>query len=111
MASRKKLPERWHKEKQASRAIQVAFDLGEKVQNVIRREALERGINPSDRIREILGLKVNAKPKRLRLSISLAEADFDVLAKEFDLDPDDRVSIKQKAAERLLQHVDTQDSK
>ncbi len=110
MASRKKLPDRWHKEKQASRAVQVAFDLGEKVQTVIRREALERGINPSDRIRQILGLKVNAKPKRLRLSISLAETDFANLAEEFGLDPADRVSIKQKAAERLVQHVDSQDN-
>ncbi len=101
-----KLPERWRKEKQATRAVQVAFDLGERVQNAIRQEALDRGINPSDRVREILGLKVSAKPKRVRLSISLAEQDFESLADSFGLDPSDRIGIKQMAAERLIAHVE-----
>jgi len=106
MASSKKLPERWRKEKRATRAVQVAFDLGERVQHAIRQEALDHGLNPSDRIREILGLKVTAKPKRLRLSISLADADFEELAETFDLPADDRIGIKQMAAERLVAHVD-----
>lgn len=107
MASRSKLPERWRKEKQASRAVQVAFDIEERMQNVIRREAIDRGINPSDRVREILGLRTNAKPKRLRLSISLTEDDFATLAEAFEIDPDDRIAIKQLAAERLVEHVQT----
>ncbi len=106
MAQDGKLPERWRREKRASRAVQVAFDVGERVQNVIRREAVEQGLNPPDRVRQILGLPVNARPKRVRLSISLADEDFEALAREFNLDPGDRIGIKQKAAERLIAHVD-----
>ena len=111
MASRKNLPERWRKEKQATKAVQVAFDLDEQIQKIIRREAIDKGMNPSDRVREILGLKVNAKPVRLRLSISLADEDFASLAESFGVDEDDRVGIKQKAAERLIEHVETRRKK
>lgn len=45
------------------------------------------------------------KPKRLRLSISLSNEDFEDLAKRFNLNADDRVQIKRYAAELLMQHV------
>lgn len=110
MPSRKKPgkaaePPQWDKERRAVRAVQVAFDLDEKVQQVIRQEALDLGLNPSDRIRQILGLAVVSKPKRLRLSISLGESDLKALAERFDLSEEDRVSIKQQAAEELVSHV------
>ena len=105
MTDKKKLPDRWRKENKATRAVQVAFDLDERIQKVIRREAIDRGINPPDRVREILGLKVNTKPVRLRLSISLGDDDFSTLAEHFGVDATDRVGIKQKAAERLVAYV------
>ena len=52
--------DKWDKEKKAAKAVQVAFDLGQEVSHHIRYEALEKGINPPDRIREILGLPVNS---------------------------------------------------
>ena len=97
--------DKWAKEKSAARAVQVAFDLGQEVSYQIRVEALEKGINPPDRIREILGLPVNSKPVRPRLSISLTEDDFQQLAKEFDLDSSDKLRIRQLAAEKLIQHL------
>ena len=97
--------DKWAKEKSAARAVQVAFDLGQEVSYQIRVEALEKGINPPDRIREILGLPVNSKPVRPRLSISLTEDDFQQLAKEFDLDSSDKLRIRQLAAEKLVQHL------
>ena len=107
MAARKtkRQPAHWEKERQAIRAVQVAFDLDEQVQLAIRQEALDLGVNASDRIRQILGLEVPRRPKRVRLSISLGEADFHTLAKRFKLDEDDRVSIKQQASEALVEHV------
>lgn len=102
---KKKITEKWEKEKKAVRATQVAFDVGEKVQQAIRREAVNHNLAPSDCIRTILGLKTTHKPKRLRLSVSLTESDFEVLAARFDLDPEDRLAIKHKAAELLIEHV------
>ncbi len=100
--------DKWQKERQAARAVQIAFDLGHEVSYLIRTEALERGINPPDRIRQILGLPVSSKPIRPRLSISLTEEDFAQLATEFGVDPSDKLKIRQIAAERLLEHLDNQ---
>ena len=80
-----KQPAQWEKERRAARAVQVAFDLEEQVQQVIRQEALDLGINASDRIRHILGLELPRRPKRVRLSISLGETDFQTLAERFEL--------------------------
>lgn len=104
MIKKQQITEKWAKEKQAVRATQVAFDLAEKVQYHIRRQALEENLTPSDYIRKVLGLKVSAKPKRLRLSISLSADEMIQLAENYDLSPDDRVAIKQKAAEVLIAH-------
>ena len=99
--------DKWQKGRQAARAVQIAFDLGHEVSYLIRTEALERGINPPDRIRQILGLPVNSKPVRPRLSISLTEEDFRQLAAEFGVDPSDKLKIRQIAAEKLLEHLES----
>ena len=97
--------DKWDKEKRSIKAVQVAFDLGNEVNQQIRFEALEQGINPSDRVRQILGLPVNARPVRPRLSISLSEADFALLATRFTVAADDRLKIRQIAAEKLVEHL------
>lgn len=97
--------DKWEKERTAARAVQVAFDLGHDVSYQIRSEALQRGLNPPDRIREILGLPLSNKPIRPRLSISLTDRDFELLAEAFDVDVSDRLRIRQIAAERLLEHL------
>lgn len=102
---KRKIPKKWEAEKKAIKATQVAFDVGEKIQYVIRKEALDRSINPSDRIRQILGLKVSHKPKRLRLSISLSDDDMAYLAKVYKLEETDPVEVKRRAAEKLVEHV------
>ena len=100
-----KIPKKWAKENKAVKATQVAFDVGEHVQYVIRKEALDRNINPSDRIRQILGLKVSRKPKRLRLSISLSDDDLGFLADSYQLTKRDTVEVKKRAAEKLIRHA------
>ncbi|MFT7686761.1 MAG: hypothetical protein ACI9FB_002107 [Candidatus Azotimanducaceae bacterium] len=102
--------DKWDKEKKAVKAVQVAFDLGEEVSHHIRLEALQKGINPPDRIREILGLPVNSKPVRPRLSISLTDDDFEKLASSFGVSTDDKLRIRQFAAEKLIANLsDKQD--
>ena len=97
--------DKWDKEKKAVKAVQVAFDLGQEVSHHIRYEALQKGINPPDRIREILGLPVNSKPVRPRLSISLTEEDFAILADKFKVPMQDKLRIRRMAAEKLITHL------
>ena len=102
---------KWDNEKKAVKAVQIAFDVGDEVNRQIRLEALDQGINPPDRIRQILGLPVNKKPVRPRLSISLSDDDFVILADKFSIPLDDRLKIRQWAAEMLIAHLDTGESK
>ncbi|MFC3195880.1 hypothetical protein ACFODZ_16620 [Marinicella sediminis] len=102
---KRNLPAKWEAEKKAVRATQVAFDVGEQIQYVIRKEALDKNVNPSDRIRQILGLKVTRKPKRLRLSVSLSDEDLTFLAEQYQLEKYDTIEVKRRAAEQLVAHV------
>jgi len=102
---KRELPEKWKKEEKAIKAIQVAFDLDEKIQYIIRREALDMEINPSERIRQILGLSSNKTPQRPRLSISLKPADFDILAERYQVDVTDRRAIKNQASLELQKYA------
>lgn len=104
--TKKNMPEKWQKEAEAVKAVQVAFDLGEEIQEVIRREALEMGLNPSDRVRQILGLPVSRRAKRPRLSISLSSDDFIQLAGAYALEPDDKLGLKREAAQVLIDYVE-----
>ncbi len=104
--AKRELPEKWKKEVNAIKAIQVAFDLDEKVQYVIRREALEMDVNPSERMRQILGLTTHRVPQRPRLSISLKPEDFATLANRYNVDPTDKRSIKQQASIEIQKYAE-----
>ncbi len=101
----RKLPEKWQSSIKAVKAVQVAFDMDEKIQLAIRTQALQAGLSPSDQIRDILGLPTNKRPKRPRLTVSLAPADYEVLALKYDLLPEQQLEIKRKLMEELVQHV------
>jgi hypothetical protein len=101
--------DKWEGEKRAVKAVQIAFDVGDDVNRKIRLEAVQRGINPPDRVRQILGLPVTPKPVRPRLSISLSDDDFVLLAEEFGVAVDDKLKIRQLAAEKLIEHLESED--
>ena len=101
----RKLPEKWQSSIKAVKAVQVAFDMDEKIQLAIRTQALEAGLSPSDQIRDILGLPTNKRPKRPRLTVSLAPDDYDILALKYDLDPEQQLEIKRKLMDDLVKHV------
>lgn len=102
----RKLPEKWQSSVKAAKATQVAFDMDEKIQMAIRREALEEGMSPSDQIRTILGLPVNKRPKRPRLTVSLSPDDYLVLAEKYNLQPEQQLEIKKKLMADLIVHVE-----
>jgi len=104
--AKREVPEKWKNEEKAIKAIQVAFDIDEKVQYIIRREALEMDINPSERMRQIIGLEVNRVPQRPRLSISLKHEDFETLASRYNVDASDMRSIKQRASQEIQKYAE-----
>ena len=103
------MPDKWQSSVKAIKAVQVAFDMDEKIQLSIRKEALEAGLSPSDQIRDILGLTVNKRPKRPRLTVSLAPEDYQVLAEKYHLKAEQQLEIKRKLMDELIQHVNSGD--
>lgn len=101
----RKIPEKWQSSVKAAKATQVAFDMDEKIQLDIRKEALEVGLSPSDKIRDILGLPVNKKPKRPRLTVSLSAEDYVALGKKYQLAPEQQLEIKKKLMDDLIHYV------
>ena len=97
----RKLPEKWAKSAKAAKAVQVAFDMDEKVQYSIRQSALDEGISSSDQIRHILELPVTHKPKRPRLTVSLSTEDYEQLAARYGLAADQQLEIKRRVMEEL----------
>ncbi len=101
----RKVPEKWQSNLKAVKAVQVAFDMDERVQKEIRKAAVEANLSPSDQIRMILGLPVNKKPKRPRLTVSLSPDDYLVLGEKYGLKPDQQLEIKRKLMDELIEFV------
>ncbi len=101
----RKIPEKWQSSVKAIKAVQVAFDMDEKIQLSIRKQALEAGLSPSDQIRDILGLPINKRPKRPRLTVSLAPSDYEILAEKYHLSAEDQLEIKKKLMDDLITHI------
>ena len=101
----RKIPEKWQSSVKAIKAVQVAFDMDERIQLSIRKQALDAGLSPSDQIRDILGLPINKKPKRPRLTVSLAPSDYQLLADKYQLSADDQLEIKRKLMDDLISHI------
>jgi hypothetical protein len=97
----KVLPNKWKKSDKSIRAVQVAFEFNQAVFTVIREQANRQGVSFSDQIRSIIGLKAK-KPKRPRLTISLSEQDYEILAERYGLTPDDKTGIRQAIARELV---------
>lgn len=105
----KALPKKWQASDKAMRAVQVAFYVDEQVQNKIRHDACIKGISPSDMIRSITQLPVSSPPKRPRLTASLNQDDYQVLAERYGLDPTDTLEIKRHVMQELIEYA-TDDS-
>lgn len=103
----RKVPEKWQSNVKALKAVQVAFDMDERVQKEIRKAAVEANLSPSDQIRMILGLPVNKKPKRPRLTVSLNPNDYLLLGEKYGIAPEKQLDIKRKLMEELAMFEQT----
>lgn len=95
-------PDRWRSTDEAIRAVQVAFDVESTVLEAVRRAACESGLSTSDQIRMVLGLDVQRRPQRPRLTVSLTPADYVLLAQRYGLAPEDRLAIKEHVTRDLI---------
>ena len=94
----------WKSETKAIKATQVAFDISTEAQKRLKLKAIHNDLSPSDQMRQILGLP-SKKPIRPRLTISLSADDYVILAEHYGLNPDDKLAIKERAAEEIIDHV------
>lgn len=103
----KKTPERWQGSDAAIKAVQVAFDVNDRVLEAVRRAAFDSGLSTSDQIRTVLGLTVIRQPQRPRLTVSLSTQDYEVLARKYELLPENRLAIKERALAELIAFGET----
>lgn len=91
----------WSKEEQAVQAVQMAFDLSNDIQRAFRVSAALQDMTTSDMVRKVLQLPYRKGRARPRLTITLKDEDFDLLARKYGLDPQDRATIRQRVSEEL----------
>ena len=102
MAVKKKaLPKSWQKSEKSIRAVQVIFELDQKSSKSIRLAAIDNDLSFSDQIRDILGLHKKL-PVRPRLSVSLSDEDYQVLAKRYGLKVNDTEAIREAMKQELM---------
>ena len=95
-------PARWQGSDEALRAVQVAFDVETVVLEAVRHTAFECNLSTSDQIRSIIGLSVNRSPKRPRLTVTLTPEDYAALVVRYGLDVQDRLAIKERVTQELI---------
>lgn len=97
----KKIGNKFGKISEAVKATQIAFEIEYQVSLRIKELAAREGLTTSDQIRKIIGLPYS-HPKRPRLTVSLNDEDYKILAKKYDMDVLDLLGIKYKIMEELL---------
>ena len=101
MTDKPKLPKTWSGSEKSLRAVQVIFELELAESRALRIKAIEQDLSPSDYIRDIVGLP-RKKPVRPRLSISLSVDDYKMLAKRYNLQPDEKSAIRERIKQELV---------
>lgn len=91
----------WENQKKIIKATQIAFEMDQDIARSIRTMAAQEGLNPSDQIRKLIGLTYSP-PKRPRLTVSLRPDDYAQLAEKYGMDVEDRLGIKHRMMQELV---------
>jgi len=86
---------KWQKERATLRKLQIHFEFQQEVMKEIRYDAADARLNPSDIVRNILGLSYS-KVQRPRLGLSFSQDELKQLAHRYGLDCLDETQIKQR---------------
>jgi len=100
---------KWSDEHDALKKIQIHFEFQRDIMRIIRHEAAEKDLNPSDIIRQKLDLKYS-KIQRPRLGLSFNGDELETLTKRYNLDNIDEKEIKRCVLEEILS-IYTEDPK
>lgn len=93
---------RWASSDDAIRAVQVAFDVEMQVIEAVRYAAWENQLSPSDQIRKILDLPCVSKQVRPRLTVTLNDVDYALLAARFGVPAADKRAVKDALHQALI---------
>ena len=81
---------------------QVAIDLSPNGRKKLIIEAALEDMTPTEKARQALGLSIKTKKASPKLTLRLTEEDFNFLAKKYDVDPEDKLTIRNKVAEEIV---------
>jgi hypothetical protein len=95
-----KLSDKWSVETKALKKVQIHFSLKERLTKLIRHDAAEDNINPSDIIRKIVGLNYQ-RIQRPRIGLSFHQEDLEYLSKRYKLDLTSEKEIRQRVMEEI----------
>ncbi len=94
---------KWSDEQAALKKIQIHFEFQRDIMRIIRHEAADKDLNPSDIIRQKLNLQYS-KVQRPRLGLSFNSDELDLLAKRYNLDSINEKEIKRCVLEEMNKH-------
>ena len=97
---------KWSDEQAALKKIQIHFEFQRDIMRIIRHEAADKDLNPSDIIRQKLDLQYS-KIQRPRLGLSFNSEELSLLAKRYNLDSIDEKEIKRCVLEEMNEHYTT----
>ena len=92
----------WSKEERAVQAVQMAFDLSNEIQRAFRVSAALQDVSTANMVRKVLKLPYRGNRIRPRLTVTLHDDDFDILARKYGLAADDRVAIREQPFDTRL---------
>ena len=95
-----KLSDKLSKKLEKVKAVSIAIDLGEKMGRRLRVEAAFEGVSPQDQLRKMIGLSFK-KPQRPRITLSLREKDYVLLAKRYEIKLDNKNDIKKRVVQEI----------
>ncbi len=95
-----KLSDKLSKKLEKVTAVSIAIDLSEKMGRRLRVEAALEGMSPQDQLRKMVGLSFK-KPQRPRVTLSLREEDYILLAKRYKINSCNKNDIKKRVMEEI----------
>jgi len=94
---------KWSDEQAALKKIQIHFEFQRDIMRIIRHEAADKDLNPSDIIRQRLDLQYS-KIQHPRVGLSFNSDELSLLAKRYDLDTIDEKEIKRCVLDEMNKH-------
>lgn len=92
--------DKWVKEKDALKKVQIHFAFQQETIASIRHDAADDNINPSDIVRKIVGLPYT-KIQRARIGLSFNHQDLEYLAKRYGLEEVNERELRRRVMEEI----------